>query len=218
MRLVIAAATAAIALSAVPASAATFYAFGFSNFATHSLTVNGTSTVTTTNAGWFNSSGFHSGGNQNYITGTIGSSDFRNFFVFASSGGATSLTLNIATPATWAFDGNPSLTYLLHDASGTINSFANYSGATGVFADLGTGALYGAKTYTSQPGVVSIVLNAAAVNAYNAASDGGQNFGIGGMLSTAAVPEPASWVMLIAGFGLVGAASRRRRASAIVAG
>jgi hypothetical protein len=28
-----------------------------------------------------------------------------------------------------------------------------------------------------------------------------------------AVPEPASWAMLIAGFGLVGAASRRRRRS-----
>jgi hypothetical protein len=31
------------------------------------------------------------------------------------------------------------------------------------------------------------------------------------------VPEPSSWAMLIAGFGLVGAASRRRRGSATVA-
>ena len=31
------------------------------------------------------------------------------------------------------------------------------------------------------------------------------------------VPEPASWAMLIAGFGLVGAASRRRRGAASVA-
>jgi hypothetical protein len=30
---------------------------------------------------------------------------------------------------------------------------------------------------------------------------------------SAAVPEPASWAMLIAGFGLVGAAARRRRAA-----
>jgi hypothetical protein len=29
-----------------------------------------------------------------------------------------------------------------------------------------------------------------------------------------AVPEPASWAMLIAGFGLVGAAQRRRKAVA----
>ena len=33
--------------------------------------------------------------------------------------------------------------------------------------------------------------------------------------ATPGVPEPASWAMLIAGFGLVGAATRRRRAAAI---
>lgn len=32
-------------------------------------------------------------------------------------------------------------------------------------------------------------------------------------MQVAAVPEPASWAMLIAGFGLVGAAARRRRAA-----
>jgi hypothetical protein len=35
--------------------------------------------------------------------------------------------------------------------------------------------------------------------------------------STGAVPEPASWAMLIAGFGLTGAAMRRRRVTAAVA-
>ncbi len=33
-----------------------------------------------------------------------------------------------------------------------------------------------------------------------------------GVVVTAAVPEPAGWAMLIAGFGLIGAAMRRRRA------
>lgn len=36
-----------------------------------------------------------------------------------------------------------------------------------------------------------------------------------GALTIGAVPEPASWAMLIAGFGLVGAAARRRRAVVI---
>jgi peptidoglycan hydrolase-like protein with peptidoglycan-binding domain len=35
--------------------------------------------------------------------------------------------------------------------------------------------------------------------------------------STGAVPEPASWAMLIAGFGLTGAAARRRRTAAAIA-
>jgi hypothetical protein len=36
-------------------------------------------------------------------------------------------------------------------------------------------------------------------------------------LATAGVPEPANWALLIAGFGLVGAAARRRRAVAVSA-
>lgn len=35
--------------------------------------------------------------------------------------------------------------------------------------------------------------------------------------ATNAVPEPATWLMLIAGFGFVGAAARRRRASTVLA-
>ncbi len=34
---------------------------------------------------------------------------------------------------------------------------------------------------------------------------------VDGQLSVAAVPEPASWAMLITGFGMIGAATRRRR-------
>ena len=36
-------------------------------------------------------------------------------------------------------------------------------------------------------------------------------------VSLSAVPEPASWAMLIMGFGLVGAAARRRRVTAVAA-
>jgi hypothetical protein len=38
-----------------------------------------------------------------------------------------------------------------------------------------------------------------------------------GTTGTAAVPEPSSWAMLIAGFGLVGAVARRRAAATAVA-
>ncbi len=42
-------------------------------------------------------------------------------------------------------------------------------------------------------------------------------FAIDNLNFTATVPEPGSWVMLIAGFGLVGAALRRRRGEALPA-
>lgn len=42
-------------------------------------------------------------------------------------------------------------------------------------------------------------------------SASGQNYNVAFAPYSGAVPEPASWAMLIAGFGLVGAAARRRR-------
>lgn len=41
--------------------------------------------------------------------------------------------------------------------------------------------------------------------------------GVGTITTVPAVPEPATWAMLIAGFGLVGAAMRRRDRTAVVA-
>jgi len=44
-------------------------------------------------------------------------------------------------------------------------------------------------------------------------SDSGKFLGFAQTPQTSAVPEPATWAMMIGGFGLVGAAMRRRRAS-----
>ena len=41
--------------------------------------------------------------------------------------------------------------------------------------------------------------------------------GVNGSFAVQAVPEPASWAMMIAGFGLAGAAMRRRTAKAVLA-
>jgi len=205
-----------VAMTAAPASAADFYLFGLSGGANiHSLLVNGTTTINSTNAGWFNSDGDHVAGLTNYIVGRENTSIYRNFFIFASTGGATSLTLQIASLGTWDFGGNSSLVYTLRDVSSTIDTLQEYAGATGIFADLGTGATYASATYTNTPTTVSFVLNQAALDDFNLAGDGGGNFGIGGALAN--VPEPASWAMLITGFGLVGAAARRRRRTVIAA-
>lgn len=48
---------------------------------------------------------------------------------------------------------------------------------------------------------------------WNNASDGGESFFL---VPTSAVPEPATWAMLIIGFGMVGFAMRRRRSSELV--
>ena len=43
------------------------------------------------------------------------------------------------------------------------------------------------------------------------------NFRVSGTTTGAAVPEPATWAMMIAGFGLVGGTLRRRRTTAVIA-
>jgi hypothetical protein len=62
---------------------------------------------------------------------------------------------------------------------------------------------------TNELGTVSFAGNVLTVSRWTASTPG-DNIRV----LTAAVPEPATWAMMIAGFGLVGAAARRRRALA----
>jgi hypothetical protein len=117
-----------------------------------------------------------------------------------------------------------------------FTSLAALPAAAAAFADLGTGTVYGGGTvFSSSNGtLLTFDLNNAGV----AALASGSSFLIGGRVTnavfavgqsdqllfrvsqvlpvslefaTTAVPEPASWALLIAGFGLTGAAARRQR-------
>jgi hypothetical protein len=65
-------------------------------------------------------------------------------------------------------------------------------------------------------GFETVVTLVAPGSIYGLVNDTGGNFNNGGAFSVevSAVPEPANWALLIAGFGLVGAMQRRRRAVA----
>ncbi len=67
------------------------------------------------------------------------------------------------------------------------------------FEDLMSDGSEPIRLYDFEPNQYIIIIGAGLVGAANSA--------------VAAVPEPANWVMLIAGFGLVGAAMRRRTAA-----
>lgn len=88
----------------------------------------------------------------------------------------------------------------------------------GIFNDFQSGTLFGSRSVTTvvDGTTVSVDLNGDAVSALNAGL-GGQ-FAIGGTLregrvipGVPAVPEPATWAMLLLGFGLVGGAMRSAR-------
>ena len=86
--------------------------------------------------------------------------------------------------------------------TGTLTTLATFDGSNGtvpygsLIADA-LGTLYGVASFGGGPDDAGTVFSIT-----------GSGFDVGG---TGAVPEPASWAMLIAGFGLTGAAMRRRR-------
>lgn len=169
--------------------------------------------------------------NNNYLVGNCGANDcsageFRDFFTFnVTPGNYTSATLLIDVAAA-VLAQSPTLTYQVTSTSSLA------------FANLGTGTVYGTKSYTSadENQTESIVLDAAAL----AAIDLGGVFTVSGRVIsftnfgtntpdqlvfggsggsgppvtlelTTAVPEPPTWAMLILGFAGVGLVAYRRR-------
>lgn len=191
------------------------------------LVLDGGIALTAQNRGWVAQDGSNNFGGDggNYIVGACGSSDScggddlerNNYFRFSIDIGSaiSSGVLYLDQPENVAgnaeLDGFlsylPNHQYTLYDVLGDV------LGGSGVplFADLGSGVSFGSTVLdvTSNGTIVAISLNAAAIASINAAA--GQNWFVGGSLNTAAIPEPATWAMMIAGFGLVGAAARRRR-------
>jgi hypothetical protein len=97
--------------------------------------------------------------------------------------------------------GNPGTTSLVVGANTVL--------ATGIAPTPGNWATYTASytaTAADAGGAITIVLDSPAIQG-----------GWDNVTLTAAVPEPASWAMLIIGFGLTGAAARRRRSPTVAA-
>ncbi len=105
--------------------------------------------------------------------------------------------------------------YTLTDANLGVLGSTTYFAGSGVQADGSTYGLFWINENYSKiaqyltPGSYSISIT----------SDCGQSCpgSLGVRLDAAVVPEPASWAMLIAGFGLTGATMRRRRQAPMVA-
>ena len=160
------------------------------------------------------------GGNFVYLTGQggPGAYEIRQSFTLAS---AQTVTIKFDHFANnyggQVFDGNgldpfagPAVQFALVDliaastgafsTAGQIQSF--YSGADG-----GTNP----NPWTSYSFNVSLAAGSYAIRFAQADNQLFFTQGVDNVFVGGAVPEPASWAMLIAGFGLVGASARRRR-------
>jgi PEP-CTERM motif len=143
-------------------------------------------------------------------------SEVRNFFAFDLSdlsGPITSATLTIPSNPFGAgynnTSGSASITYTNWDVSSSLDDVNDGANGLSTFADLGSGEKFGSTIIGPNDLVTTVTLDAAALGAIAAAE--GKDFAIGGSAAaTAAVPEASTWVMMIAGFGLMGVALRRR--------
>jgi PEP-CTERM motif len=194
-----------------PSSANAAYLFGISPTGSQTLTINGDTVLQANQMGWFDSHGEHIAGNSNYYITNEEYGSYRNFFGFDLSnfnGIVTSAVLDIGNEPDGGFLGIPVI-WRLFDVAEAIDSSENYLD-TGIWSDLGTGISYGEVNVTAPISNVSLVLNSNGLNALNRSV--GQSFFIGGALASAtpAVPEPATWFMMIIGFASIGGVLRRK--------
>jgi PEP-CTERM motif len=144
-------------------------------------------------------------------------SEVRNYFAFDLSdltGAITSATLTIpSNPFGIGYNntsGSDSITYMNWDVSTSVDNLLDGTNGTSTFADLGSGEKFGSALVHEGDLATTVTLGAAALDDIAAAE--GKEFAIGGsaMATVAPVPEASTWVMMIAGFGLMGVALRRR--------
>jgi hypothetical protein len=141
-------------------------------------------------------------------------SEVRNFFAFDLSdlsGPITSATLIIpSNPFGAGYEntsGSASITYTNWDVSTSVDDLGDGTNGLSTFADLGSGEKFGSALVHEGDLVTTVTLDAAALEDIAAAE--GKAFAIGGS-AMATVPEASTWAMMIAGFGLMGVALRRR--------
>lgn len=113
--------------------------------------------INSANRGWYNNSGNHTASNPNYLVGDLGGGFYRDFFVFnlpALSSQLMDAQLLVNSYTIESPDGVE--TYQLYDVTNSITVLTNNaSGATGVYADLGSGAVYGGRNvYVSESGLI----------------------------------------------------------------
>lgn len=137
--------------------------------------------------GNYRHNGNHGAASPNYAAFANATTNYRNFFVFDLSSVTQTIlsaTLKLENPQLTA--NGVASTYTLYDVTTDVATLTTgQTGATAIYADLGTGTIYGSVALGSSiaAGMVEIPLNSNALAAMNATSG---LFALGGAITTAA--------------------------------
>jgi hypothetical protein len=189
--------------------------------------------------GWVNSQGSSNGASDdnNTFTGNEFGARYNSWAAFyIPTGVFTSAQLDVLADTYGVSSPNQ---INMYSVTTSYSALANQTGGVAAYNDLGNGSLYGfanmlsSLTTTNLGGTAVQDINAAAGSIFivgftnatlNQQNPNGVDLGIytnggeGGhptlTLGTAgAVPEPATWAMMITGFGMAGVSLRRRRSA-----
>jgi PEP-CTERM motif len=215
----------ACAASSTTASSTDAYAFGGTYFpqdyAKLVLQVGG-KTITLSDGGfqgWVSNEAFNFTSpdpvNTSYMAGVYNGSARNNFFVFnlaSVSGTVTSAKLELYSGTV-----SEKLNYSLFGATEAISELSDSSSPdSALYAQLGSGQKYGSfdiNAVTNPANVYNLILtlNTSAVSDINAIIIAKKaEFAISGFVKP--VPEPSTWIMMLAGFAGLGLAGYRRAA------
>jgi autotransporter-associated beta strand protein len=163
-----------------PANPASQYVFGLSAGGPGDVRlrlVYGTNQlVNSADHGWYASSGVHAAGNEDYIAGYYDGETYRDYFLFDLphiSGELVDAQLLLNAYEVDSTNGN--VAFQLYDVTNAITQLTNnQSSATSIYADLGSGLIYGGRDiYTNESSQTAVVpLDQAFLAAAQAAGSG----------------------------------------------
>jgi PEP-CTERM motif len=169
--------------------------------------------------GWVSGETFNFSGpdpvNTSYLAGVYGGSARNNFFVFNLAGVNPNATVTSAKLALYSGTISSQLNYSLYGATEAIGELSGGADSPNpaLYDQLGTGTKYASVNISTLNSLdnLMLTLNASAVSEINSIIRAKKvQFAISG--HAAAVPEPSTWIMMLAGFAGLGLAARRRAA------
>jgi hypothetical protein len=148
---------------------------------------------------------------QGHFSNDVGGAVFTDQYTFTLSGASSFITFASATND---FTGGTAGTDFITGFTGQL-FFAGLDGVVGGGDDAAVNAPVLAVGCPGNPGGCQILAGAATLGEGNyflqLSGDGGGTSGYGGNLTVAAVPEPASWFLMIVGFAGLGFMAHRRK-------